>query len=107
MLLAAPEAGYTIEQIPIETVYLDGNNSTHFRPIRDSARVYAPLVKFSLSSLASFAIDFVLLLAMMAISDHLALSIVVARLISATVNFMTNRHLVFAVAANSVLAVQR
>jgi glycosyltransferase involved in cell wall biosynthesis len=54
VLLAAREAGFDIAEVPIETIYLDGNHSTHFRPVRDSIRVYLPLLKFAMSSLVSF-----------------------------------------------------
>lgn len=95
LLLGAVDAGYVVEEIPIETVYLDGNASTHFRPVVDSARIYAPLVKFSLSSLAAFVIDFVLLFVMNAATSNLLVSVVVARVVSSVFNFTTNRRIVF------------
>jgi glycosyltransferase involved in cell wall biosynthesis len=51
VLLDAAKAGFALEEVGIETVYLEGNGSTHFRPLVDSLRVYVPLVKFSVSSL--------------------------------------------------------
>ena len=30
-----------IREIPIETVYIDNNRATHFRPIKDSAIIYS------------------------------------------------------------------
>src|SRR5215470_6538059 len=29
-----------VREIPIRTIYFDGNRETHFRPLRDSARIY-------------------------------------------------------------------
>ena len=95
VLLQAAEAGLTIKELPIETIYLEGNASSHFRPLIDSARVYAPLVKFSLSSLTAFATDLGLLLAVKGLTDNLFVAVVSARLVSSTINFATNRHLVF------------
>jgi putative flippase GtrA len=95
VLLQAAEAGLTIKELPIETIYLEGNASSHFRPLIDSARVYAPLVKFSLSSLTAFATDLGLLLAVKGLTDNLFVAVVTARLVSSTINFATNRHLVF------------
>lgn len=95
LLLHAAAEGIAVLEIPIETIYLDGNSSTHFRPIVDSIRVYAPLAKFSLSSLAGFAVDFVLLLVLHGITGNLATSVVGARVVSSTTNFTINRWIVF------------
>ncbi len=56
LLLRARDAGHAIVEVPISTVYLDDNASSHFRPVRDSARVYAPMVRFAASS-ALAAVD--------------------------------------------------
>ena len=39
MLLAALRQRRRIAAVPIPTIYLDANESSHFRPIRDSARI--------------------------------------------------------------------
>ena len=96
VLLHASEAGMTIREVPIQTIYLEGNASSHFRPLIDSARVYAPLVKFSLSSIAAFLVDVGLLFMANALTGNLLLSVVTARVVSSNVNFLTNRRLVFA-----------
>ncbi|MEZ5232753.1 MAG: bifunctional glycosyltransferase family 2/GtrA family protein [Acidimicrobiales bacterium] len=95
VLLEAEAAGFALRELPISTIYLDGNRSTHFRTFADSARVYAPLLRFSLSSLAAFAIDFTLVLALDALSGSLLAAVATARLCSATVNFLANRRYVF------------
>lgn len=57
MLLAAQSAGRTFVQVPIATVYADGNRGSHFRPLADGLRVWAqlagPLRRFAGASLAS------------------------------------------------------
>ncbi|MEO8694610.1 MAG: GtrA family protein [Acidimicrobiales bacterium] len=95
VLLEAAEVGVTIRELPVETIYLEGNASSHFRPLVDSARVYAPLVKFSLSSLGAFGLDVALLVATRALTGNLLVSVVSARVVSSTFNFVTNRRLVF------------
>ncbi|MGO4372465.1 glycosyltransferase [Paenibacillus sp. MCAF20] len=42
MLLEAPGAGYAFHEIPIDTVYLDENKSSHFHPIKDSVTKSLP-----------------------------------------------------------------
>lgn len=95
ILLHGAEVGMSIHEVPVETIYLDDNASTHFRPIVDSARVYAPLAKFSLSSLGAFGIDLLVLFVLDAATGDLLLSVVGARVVSSIVNFATNRRLVF------------
>lgn len=96
VLLDACDSDIGITETPIETIYLDENASSHFRPLVDSVRIYWPLTKFAVSSIGAFFIDFIGLLVFMAITDNLFVSVVAARLVSASVNFMTNRHFVFA-----------
>lgn len=95
-LLQAARRGWSIEQVEIATVYLDGNASSHFRPVPDSARIYAPLLAFLGSSLAAFGVDTVALLVLHALLGGLLVPVVLARLLSATANFAVNRSLVFA-----------
>lgn len=95
ILLEARPAGYLIRTVDIATVYLDHNSGSHFRPIADSARIYALLLKFLASSLASFAIDTAAFLVLTAVTGSVLIAVVGARGISSGVNFLVNRHLVF------------
>lgn len=95
LLLKARDAGVRIREVPIETIYLDENASSHFRPVRDSLRIYAPVWGFAASSLAGYAVDIAALLFLTSLTGNLLASIVGARLLSAAVNFQVNRELVF------------
>lgn len=91
MLLYASRAGVELVQVPIEKVYEPGNPTSHFRPVRDSVLIYAPLLGFLASSLTGFMIDAVVLFALVAIGAPLLLAVVAARVSSALVNFSVNR----------------
>lgn len=95
ILLDAHSQGQHVESVRIATIYLDENESSHFRPILDSLRIYAPLLKFSLSSLGGFAIDLLMFMMLMVFTDSLLLAVVGARAVSAAANFAINRRLVF------------
>ncbi|GAA3629778.1 hypothetical protein GCM10022200_10630 [Microbacterium awajiense] len=95
VLLRVRSAGIPAREVAIEAVYLDGNAASHFRPLVDSARVVWPLVLFTGSSLLAFAIDTIALLFFTAVTGSLVLSIVAARVLSASVNFAVNRRIVF------------
>lgn len=53
VLLAAAGERMPYRCVPIETVYLDDNASSHFRPVADSLRIYLPLVGFAFSSIGT------------------------------------------------------
>ncbi|MFE4463972.1 glycosyltransferase family 2 protein [Oerskovia sp. NPDC056781] len=92
VLLAAAREGLAVVEVGIETIYLDDNASSHFRPLTDSARIYAPLLAFALSSLLAFGIDTAALLVLDAVTGSLLLSVVGARGVSGAVNFVVNRR---------------
>ncbi|WP_438447285.1 GtrA family protein [Gorillibacterium sp. sgz5001074] len=96
LLLDAQTEGVTLTEMSIDTVYLNENESSHFRPLTDSARVYLPILKFSASSLLSAGIDFALLFVLQAMTGSLFLAVAGARLISSVFNYSMNRTYVFA-----------
>ena len=101
MLLTLATEGYTIIEERIETVYEDNNSGSHFRTVRDSFRVYKEILRFSASSLASFAIDYCMYALLLAVTGAagmahgLIISNIGARLVSGTANYTMNRKLVF------------
>jgi putative flippase GtrA len=94
-LLLAVREEVPVVEVDITTVYLDDNSSSHFRPVVDSVRIYAPLVAFSASSLLAFAVDTVALFGLVAVTGSLLASAVLARLLSGSVNYAVNRRWVF------------
>ena len=95
MLLRARDAGLYLDEIEIETIYLEQNASSHFRPVVDSLRVMRPLLIFALVSLASFVLDIVVLELLYLLTSSLVISVVGARAVSGTANFLANRRMVF------------
>ena len=95
MLLEAPRAGFGIFETPISTVYLNGNLSSHFNPLRDSMRIYFVLLRFSLSSLLAAALDLGGFAAGYYLTGHLLGSLLTARLASSLLNFFLNMQFVF------------
>ena len=81
-----------VTQISIETIYEAGNPMSHFRPLQDSARIWAPLLKFAASSGVATVIDYVLVLLLNSLTGALFFPVVAARLVSASVNFAMNRR---------------
>jgi glycosyltransferase involved in cell wall biosynthesis len=50
MLLMAQRRQVPLVEIPIETIYIEGNRGSHFKPLVDSARVYWVLFRYAFSS---------------------------------------------------------
>ena len=96
MLLEARPHGISLVQIPIDTIYIEGNRSSHFKVLQDSARIYVLLFKFIASSLIATAVDYLLFLLMnLTVADQLIYSVVVARSVSSLINYSINRNVVF------------
>ena len=65
-LLHCSSKGSGVLEVPIETVYIDDNSSSHFDTLRDSVKIYKVIfkflgptfLKFMSTSLLSFLIDF-------------------------------------------------
>lgn len=136
--------GIPIREIEIETVYLEGNKSSHFDTVRDSYRIYKEIAKyavtgggslhggnapsqihaeeridgtemsskssrnangirstakqaakFSVSSFASFLIDYAMYALLLMIGPGLVFANIGARVISSAANYTINRKLVF------------
>lgn len=102
MLLYAAKNDIPILEQTIQTVYINDNSSSHFNPFKDSLKIYMCIFKYIGSSLVGFAVDFVMWVLLMHLTSNMAnrqlalgISVVAARLVSATVNFIINKTLVF------------
>lgn len=101
MLLYFKEHHISMREIPIQTLYIEGNESSHFNPLKDSLKIYSVFIKYSLSALASFGVD-ILLFALLVFflkalfpMSYIILSTVLARVASASFNYLSNKYLVF------------
>ncbi len=104
--------------VPIETVYHNENQGTHFHPIRDSWRIYKLILgnffRFMSASLICFLVDFILftllkhipalaqleldtpwLHALSRSPEAILLATGIARVCSASLNFILNKSVVF------------
>lgn len=119
VLIACSRARIPMIPMTIETVYENGNEGTHFHPVRDSWRIYKVIlgsfIKFMGASLLCFAVDQLLFnlfrswvfpLAGISLSldlplgirlDNTSLANYSARLFSSILNFRLNKSLVFRV----------
>lgn len=103
MLLEMKSRGIRFLEVPIRTIYIEENASTHFHPVRDSLKIYRVIFKFMISSGASCLLDlgafFVLVFffGRWFSNENIAIftATAVARLLSSFFNYKVNQKLVF------------
>lgn len=105
MLIETKNLSIPIMEVPVETVYIEENRTSHFNPIKDSVRIYLVFGKFLFSSLSSSVLDLLLfhMFCMIFTSfgeavsgiPYIIAATVCARVISAVYNFLINYRVVF------------
>jgi glycosyltransferase involved in cell wall biosynthesis len=95
MLIAAKHLGFPIVEQPVQTIYEEGNPTSHFEPLRDSMRIYFVLLRFGLISMLTAALDNLLFYTFFHASGNVAFSMFGARLIALGFNYAAVRKAVF------------
>lgn len=102
MLLLACEKKIAIEETMIETIYEDGNKSSHFNPLLDSLKIYLVFFRFSILSILTAVIDYFVFSIAWIISSNILLSTAIARFFAGTFNFIFAKKAVF-LSKNNIL----
>ena len=111
MLMEFSAKGIPIIEEEIATIYHDKNETSHFNTLRDSARIYKEILKFSASSFIGFLVDYAMYAVLIALTGVIAagggglalfagtygliIANVGARLVSSVTNYTINRKYVF------------
>lgn len=103
MLLETKKQKVPIVEVPIQTVYIEENRTSHFNPVKDSVRIYMIFGKFLFSSLSSSVVDLVLFSVFCYLFkpmdwgriSYITASTVGARILSAFYNYSLNYKVVF------------
>jgi len=106
MLIYAKKMNLKVREIPIQTLYFNNNEGSHYNSVIDSLRVFSKLLsgllKYSFTTLASGIIDIVcffllssVILTKVPIGLRVFMATLGARVISSSSNFYMNRKLVF------------
>ena len=101
MLIRAHQRRLPIEELTIATVYGTFAKS-HFNPLRDSLRIYFVFLRFISLSIITAAIDYAAFAIVFTARRDVLTAIVIARIISASFNFLVNRHVVFRSRGNAL-----
>lgn len=95
VLLECKRSRRTIEEIPIATIYEDGNKSSHFNPLMDSMRIYFVFLRFAAISLCTAGLDNMVFVLVYHFSPYLLLCQVCSRLAAGLFNYYMNKKNVF------------
>lgn len=101
MLFSLKERSVPYVQEKIKTIYIEENQTSHFRPIRDSVRIYGRILRFVASSLLSSLLDLGLFFLLSCFLPGIlgpasdAVCTLIARIASSLFNFTMNRRKVF------------
>ncbi|WP_298842813.1 glycosyltransferase [Clostridium sp.] len=101
MLLECKRKDVAIYEVLIDTIYIEYNKSSHFKPISDSIKVYGVIFKFMSSSFLSFILDILLftmfskLLYNVTPEYFILLATIISRIMSSLFNYNVNKNAVF------------
>lgn len=103
MLMETDTQKIPIIEVPIQTIYIEENKTSHFHPIRDSIQIYMIFGRFLFSSLSSSIVDLILFSMFCyllkgqdtGIFSYITMATVMARILSALYNYSINYRVVF------------
>ena len=94
-LLWCKENGVAIKEVDIDTIYENGNESSHFNPLKDSLKIYSIILKYICSSLLATVIDYSVFIVLSNFVENVFVLTYAGRSASTVVNFLVNKKVVF------------
>lgn len=103
MLMETKSSKIPIVEVPIQTIYIEKNQTSHFNPVKDSIKIYMIFGKFLFSSLSSSVLDLALFSFFCyllrgwqsKVITYIMAATVLARILSAAYNYFLNYKVVF------------
>lgn len=99
VLLESRSLGFRLIEEPIATIYLNNNEQSHFRPLKDSWLIYRRMFAYLFAAMASAVLDFSIFLLLILMighsTDDLVLATITARILSGATNYYLNKYWVF------------
>ena len=98
MLIECKEKNIELEEIEIETIYINSNEGSHFNPIKDSIKIYRLFLKYFVVAFSVFLLDILLFIGLhsiLNIDSKILAATIVARFISSLYYYLVNVDLVF------------
>ncbi len=84
-----------IIEIPIQTIYIENNKASSFRPLVDSFKIYFVLFRYALSSIITAIVDFIVFMIALSFGANIFAANMLARTVSIGVQFSLLDKFVF------------
>jgi len=101
-LLESKEKKVHIHEFPITVDYTEDNITSHFNPLVNSPKIYLVFLRYTATSIVAYIADLLLFTIFVgafrnhAVHEYIMISTILARCVSATVNFFLTKSVVFA-----------
>ena len=98
MLIDCKDKNIKIEEIAIDTIYLNSNANSHFNPLKDSIKIYSLFLKYFFGAISSFLLDIIIfwsLFSVLNINSKILAATILARSVSSIYNYFINSNLIF------------
>lgn len=95
MLIRARKNKIEFTEVPIQTIYIDNNASSHFNPVVDSMKIYFVLFRHMFSAIVSALVDYVVFIIVHYSFHNLIVSTYSGRAVSLVVNFFLLKKFTF------------
>jgi putative flippase GtrA len=95
MLVISKDLTVPIHEIPISTIYINNNASSHFNPLFDSFKIYFVLLRYLTSSISAAIVDYFVFVFFWSLGTPLWMCVILGRLVSVILNFSLNYKFVF------------
>ncbi len=94
-LALAVNSNIKILEIPIQTIYIENNKASSFRPLVDSFKIYFVLFRYGLSSIITAIVDFIVFIIALSFGVNVFMANMLARTVSIGVQFTLLDKFVF------------
>lgn len=111
VLLNTKKQNVEILQFSVKTIYINGNETSHFKPVLDSIRIYLLILKYLFPFLSVFFLDiaafsvFIKITTAIVPDNYIIISAYMARVVSCIYSFLLKKNIVYEKRTNGIFAV--
>lgn len=87
--------GFRIAEVPIQTIYEEGNKSSHFNPLLDSMRIYFVFIRYAGAAMTNALVDNLVFLLAFYQTQSIGLSQLLGRSAATAIAFLLAKNVVF------------
>lgn len=105
MIIKACNMELQIIQVPIDTIYINNNATSHFNPFKDSISIYFVLFRHITNSILTALLDYIIFVFLFSLGYTLFTCMLSGRIIAGSFNFIIGKKIVFKSSDNFIFQV--